>query len=78
MLIHYKCEKCEKSTSKYYRKSKDIEDEVNCECGDVMDRQLGAPNQNSTQFIDNGLNARKVEVSSTVVEQEKQKLYKED
>ena len=78
MLIHYKCEKCGNATKKYYKKSKDVIDEIECECGGELERQLGAPNSSSTQFIDNGLQARRVEVTSEVVEQERQKIYKDD
>jgi len=78
MLIKYKCEKCEESISKYFKKAKDIDDEIDCKCGKKMERQLGSPFCTSTQFIDNGLQARKVEVNSVVVEQEHNKLYKDD
>lgn len=79
MLIHYKCEDCGNTKSKYYRKAKEIEDEIECDkCHEDMERQLGAPATKSTQFIDNGLQSRRVEVSSEVVEQERQKLNKDD
>lgn len=78
MIIHYLCESCKETNKKYYRKAKDILSEFECKCGKKMERQLGAPSSNCTQIIDNGLQARQVEVSSQVVEQEKEKLYKEE
>lgn len=79
MMVDYECTKCDNTSSKYFRKSKDVSDEVECtECGGQMERQLGAPNTKSTQFIDNGLQARRVEVSSDIVQQEKDKLYRDD
>ena len=78
MLIHYLCEKCKTTEKKYYRKAKDILSEIKCECGDSLERQLGAPASNCTQIIDNGLQARKVEVPRHIVDQEREKLYKED
>lgn len=79
MIINYCCTGCRIDKSKYYRKSKDILEEIECpECGAVMERLLGSPRSKSTQIIDNGLQARQVEVSSDVVEQEREKLFKED
>lgn len=79
MMIYYKCTGCENDGIKYYKKAKDILDEIECnECDGKMERILGAPNTKSTQFVDNGLQARRVEVSSDVIQQEKDKLYKDD
>ena len=81
MMIEYVCTKCDNSSLKYYKKAKDVPDYIDCDpCkGEkVMERQLGAPNTKSTQFVDNGLQARRVEVSSDIVQQEKDKLYRDD
>jgi len=77
MIINYKCEKCQATSAKYFKKSKEIKDDFPCKCGSILERQLGAPNTKSTQYVDDGLHPRRVEVSSEVVEQERKKLYKE-
>ena len=79
MMVDYKCTKCENTCNKYFRKAKDVLDEIECTmCDEPMERQLGAPNTKSTQFVDNGLQARRVEVSSDIIQQEKDKLYRDD
>ena len=78
MLVKYNCEDCGATVSKYFKKAKDVPDEIECECGEDMERMLGAPATKSTQFVDNGLQARRVELSSEIIQQEKDKLYKDD
>lgn len=82
MLITYCCNnpECTNSIEKYFLKAKDIASFLDCgECGTgKLERQLGAPATKTTQIIDNGLQARQVEVNSEVVLKEQERLYRED
>lgn len=68
---------CDNCITKYYKKSGDIPGFLDCgACGTgKLERELGAPATKSTQFIDNGAQARRVEVPSHIVEKEQEKLY---
>ena len=78
MLISFECNNpdCDNSITKYYKNAKDISPFLDCgACGTgKLERMLGAPSSKSTQFLDNGAQARKVEVMSAVVEKEQEKL----
>lgn len=79
MMILYKCEKCGNSIRKHYFSKKGIVDEIDCgECGGKLERQLSAPSSKSTQVIDNGIQARKVEVIDAVVEKERERILSGD
>lgn len=77
MMITYVCNNpdCDNNISKYYKTAKDIAPFLDCgACGTgKLERQLGAPTAKSTQFVDNGVQARKVEVMNAVVEREQEK-----
>lgn len=77
MMIKFVCNNpdCGNNISKYYKKAKDIAPFLDCgACGvGKLERQLGAPSTKSTQFVDNGSQARKVEVMNAVVEKEQEK-----
>ena len=83
MMIKFVCNNpdCDNNISKYYKVAKDIAPFLDCgACGTgKLERTLGAPSSKSTQFIDNGNQARKVEVMNAVVEREQQRMKdKED
>lgn len=81
-MIKFQCNNpdCSNYISKIFNNSKDIPPFLDCgECGTgKMERTLSTPASKSTQFIDNGVQSRRVEVSSEVVEKERQRLYTED
>ena len=78
MMIKYVCNNpdCNNNISKYYKTAKDIVGFLDCgQCGTgKLERAMGAPSAKSTQFIDNGNQARKVEVMNAVVEREQQRM----
>lgn len=82
MMIRFLCNNpdCENEISKYFKNARDIAPFLDCgACGTgKLERTLGAPSAKSTQFIDNGSQARRVEVMSAVVEKEQDKLSNED
>lgn len=82
MLILYCCnnEDCNNSIEKYFSKAKDISAFLDCgSCGiGKLERVLGAPASKSVQYLDNGLQARKVEVNSEVVQREVEKQNRKD
>ena len=81
-MIKFACNnpECENHITKIYSKVKEIPPFLDCgACGTgKLERQLGAPSSKSTQFIDNGIQSRRVEVNNDVVEKERQRLYTED
>jgi hypothetical protein len=66
--ISYYCSECLKTLKKFYKTSKEIEDKRECECGGELVRQLSSPSQKSTMVMDNGLQAKAVEVNRDIVE----------
>jgi hypothetical protein len=78
MLIQYKCNnpECNNSITKFYKNAVRILSFLDCgACGiGKLERVLGSPSSKSTQVIDNGNQARRVEVMNAVVEKESDKL----
>jgi len=66
-LIYYICD-CKESLSRFYRISKDIPSKIPCSCGLEMKRQLSGPSNASKIVIDNGIQAKSVEVDLEVIE----------
>ena len=66
--IKYKCNLCENHIIKMFTNTKDIVGFLFCECGGVMDRQLGLGSSKTTEFVDNGVQARRVEIPKDMVE----------
>jgi ribosomal protein S27E len=78
-MINFKCNKCENQITKMFKKAIDIPSEIACgSCGGILERQLGSPSSKSTQVIDNGFQARRVEIMNDVVEKERDRLYNEE
>lgn len=82
MMIRFLCNNpdCGNEISKYFKIAKDISPFLDCgACGTgKLERTLGAPSAKSTQFLDNGAQARRVEVMNAVVEREQGKLNNEE
>lgn len=82
MMIKFECNNpdCDNTISKYFKNYKDIPPFLDCgACGTgKLERMLGAPTSKSTQFVDNGSQARKVEIMNAVVEREQDKLSNKD
>lgn len=80
-LIHYLCE-CKKSASKFFRQAKDAPAFFICDnCNKEMKKQLRSPSTLSKVTIDNGVQARAVEIVPNIVELNKErsdKDYRED
>lgn len=67
-LINYLCE-CKNSKSKFYRQPKDAAVFIICDkCGKDMKKCLRSPSNSSKISIDNGFQAKAVEVDPDVVE----------
>ena len=82
MLIKYECNNCDcdNSIDKYFAKADQIVPFIDCaSCGiGKLERTLGAPTNKSVQYVDNGLQARKVEVSTELVQREVDRLHIKD
>lgn len=82
-LIHYICE-YDHSFSKFYRQAKDAPAYQSCckpDCDKKSKRQLKAPSSTSKVMMDNGFQARAVEVNPDIVEineARSNKDYRED
>lgn len=81
-MITFQCNNpdCDNSIDKMFSKIKDVPPFLDCgACGvGKLERMLGAPSSKSTQVIDNGVQARKIEIMNEVVEKERQRLYDEE
>lgn len=81
-MIKFECNnpECKNSITKHFVNAKDIPPFLDCGgCGTgKLERQIGAPSSKSTQVIDNGIQARRVEVMNDVVEKERNRLYDEE
>lgn len=81
-MIRFECNNpnCDNHIDKLYNSVKQIPPFLDCgQCSvGKLERTLAAPTNKSTQFIDNGVQSRRVEVNSEVVEKERQRLYTED
>lgn len=80
-LIHYLCE-CNYSATKFFRVAKDAPATLPCEkCGKIQKKMLSAPTTSSKITVDNGFQARAVEITPNIVEINKkrsEKNYRED
>jgi hypothetical protein len=76
-IIHFICE-CGTFANKYYRKVGDIPPTFPCiKCGKNAKKTLKAPSSTSTIIVDNGSQARAVEVNLEVVEDIKDRSTKD-
>lgn len=82
MLIRFKCNNpdCGNEITKLFTKKADVPSFLDCaSCGSgKLERMLSAPSTKSTQVIDNGAQARQVEVMNEVVLKEQERLYRDE
>jgi hypothetical protein len=80
-LIAYQCE-CKNSKKKYYRQVKDVPAFIICDkCGKESKKVLSSPTNSSKITVDNGLQARAVEIIPDIIEINKarsEKDYREE
>jgi|GEM_PF-3348138 len=75
--ILYKCQ-CGSESYSVWATSKGIPDKKKCEsCGEESLRQLSAPSSKSVFVVDNGVQARAVEVNMETVESRKEDSRKD-
>jgi putative FmdB family regulatory protein len=67
-IILYKCPSCNNEFKKFHRTSKEILNKIECDCGGQFLRQLSSPSQRSKMVIDNGVQAKAVEIDREIVE----------
>lgn len=76
-LIHFKCNNpsCDNHISKVFVGKYKIPPFLDCgQCGvGKLERQLKAPSSGKTEFVDNGLQARKIELRDVVIDKETEK-----
>ena len=80
-MFVYKCE-CKRMLQRFFRRPIDAPKELLCtECEKTMKRQLSASSFESKLIVDNGLQARQVEVNPDIIEINKDRAnkdYRED
>lgn len=78
MLIQYICNnsECENSISKFFKSHNDIAPFLDCgACGTgKLERDYEAPTSKSTIVVDNGSQAKAIELLADVVEREREKV----
>jgi putative FmdB family regulatory protein len=68
-LIAYSCEACKTVVKKFIRTAKDAQSTFSCDsCGKNMKKLLSAPSSMSKIVIDNGVQARAVEIVPNIIE----------
>lgn len=66
--IVYNCNICGNIVKKFYGNVSNILDTLDCKCGNKLVRSLSAPTQKSKIIIDNGVQAKAVELDREIVE----------
>lgn len=66
-LFYYLCS-CKKNQSKFFRQAKEAPGVLPCECGKEYKKQLSAPSNASKLVMDNGVQAKAVEVDLNIIE----------
>lgn len=75
-LIHYSCPDGH-GVSKFFRQAKDAPAFFTCTCQKESKKQLKAPSSTSKITIDNGVQARAVEVNPDIVEINRERANKD-
>jgi tetraacyldisaccharide-1-P 4'-kinase len=75
-LIYYLCSKGH-GVSKFFRQAKDAPAVLACECQEEAKKQLKPPSSVSKIIVDNGFQARAVEVNPDIVEINKERSQKD-
>ena len=77
-LIRYSCKECGTQVNKFFRVPKDASGTITCgNCNKEAKRMLRAPASTSVVTVDNGVQARAVEVNLEVVEDIKERSTKD-
>lgn len=66
--ISYLCKTCKSVDKKIYKSSIEIKNKIECKCGGELERQLSSPSQRSKIIVDNGVQAKAVELDREIVE----------
>jgi hypothetical protein len=67
-MIKYAC-KCGYERNKFYSNKNKVLDNIDCEkCGETVQRTLSSPSQRSKIVVDNGVQAKAVELDRQIVE----------
>lgn len=66
--ILYTCPDCGTEKKKFYRPKSEIKNTIECKCGGELKRQLSSPTQKSKIVVDNGVQAKAVELDREIVE----------
>lgn len=80
-LIRYKCisDQCGKLNSKLYRSGLNVDQDIPCkECGSKAKRILSSPASSSKIMVDNGVQARAVEINPNIMEINSERARKPD
>jgi hypothetical protein len=76
-IINYTCE-CKYLVGKFFRRAKDSPASVSCaKCGLQMKKTLSIPSTSSKIVVDNGVQARAVEVIPNIVELNQERAAKD-
>lgn len=75
-LLFYLCD-CGNKTSKFYRQAKMAPVEFACSCGKEYKKQLSAPSSKSVISIDNGVQAKAVEVNLDTIKSNEENSVKD-
>ena len=80
-MVNYACENGH-TDKKMFRKASDIPTFIDCShCDKKMRKQLSAPSSSSKISVDNGVQARRVEISPDIIEvneERSKKNYREE
>ncbi len=76
-IINYTCE-CKNSSKHFYRQAKDAPADLPCgNCGQRLKKALSIPSSSSKIVVDNGVQARAVEVIPNIVELNQERSAKD-
>jgi len=75
-LLYYLC-CCGKHVSKFYRQAASAPGGFACECGKEYKKQLSAPSSKSVITIDNGVQAKSVEVNLDTIKSNEENSTKD-
>jgi hypothetical protein len=76
-LFAYSCE-CKNVIKKFFRQAKEAPAQISCElCGKNMKKLLSAPSSVSKIVVDNGVQARAVEIIPNIIEINQERANKD-
>lgn len=77
-LFYYKCSNCECSEKRFIRKVADAPPSFDCKCGEKLTKQLSGPSSASKISVDNGVQARAVEILEDITIINEERSRKDD